>query len=258
MNLETRATTDSRCLTYAMAFALLLLAATLLALYPDWLARPLANAINGFTRDWRYADALAFALAYPTLQGVMLVSLIWCCWFSCATADLKARLLSGVLAATIAGLVAHVLKRTLPMPPKPIFDPALQLHLPSVLGDIETLRRTSFPDSHSFPSERAALFAGLAIAILLVRPRLGWVAFGCTLAAEFARVYLGLHYPTDIAGSFCLAAAIVWLAQMRWGAALGFSLVRWEKTSPAIFYAAAFIVCYQLANAFQDLRELLR
>jgi membrane-associated phospholipid phosphatase len=231
--------------------------AALLALYPDWFDRPLAKAINSLTKDRQFANTIAFGLTYPALQGVIVVSLVWCCWFSGIKAEQRARLLSGALAAVFAGLIASILKRTLPTSPKPIFDPVLGLDLPSVLGDIDTLRETSYPNSHSFPSERATMFAGLAIAIFLVRPKLGLLALGCTMAAEISRIYLGLHYPADIIGSFCLAAAIVWFAQMRWGLELGLRFVNWESTSAATFYMCAFFACYQMTTAFQDLRDLL-
>jgi undecaprenyl-diphosphatase len=236
----------------------LLLGATILALYPDWFDRPLAKAINSLTGDRQVADALAVGLAYPTLQGVIVVSLLWCCWFSGVKAESRAKLMGGAFAAAVAGFIAHILKRMLPTSPRPIFDPAVGLHPPSVLGDINTLRATSFPNSHTFPSERATLFAGLAIAILLVRPRLGLIALGCTLAAEISRIYLGLHNLDDIVGSFSLAAAAVWLAQMRWGSQLGLRFVRWESASAAIFYTCAFLACYQIASGFQDLRDLAR
>jgi hypothetical protein len=53
----------------------------------------------------------------------------------------------------------------LPTSPKPIFDAAIQLHLLAVLGDTDILRATSFPDAHTFPSDRATMYAGLAPAV---------------------------------------------------------------------------------------------
>jgi len=148
------------------------------------------------------------------------------------------------------------LQRTLPTSPQPIFDPLLQLHVPAVLGDIDTLRTTSSPNSHTFPSERATMFAGLAIAVFLIRPKLGLLALGCTMLADVSRIYLGLHYPADIIGSYSLAAAIVWLAQMQWSSELGLRFVRWESISPSTFYMCAFFAYYQVTTAFQDLRDL--
>jgi membrane-associated phospholipid phosphatase len=251
-----REVSDSRCLMNAMAFLLLLFGAAMLALNPDWFDRPLAKVFNSLTRDRQLANAIAFGLTYPILQGVIVVSLVWYCWFSGIEAELRARLVGGAIAAVVAGLIAGLLQRALPTSPKPIFDPVLELHLPTVFGDIDSLRKTSFVNSHSFPSERATMFAGLAFAIFLIRRKLGLLALGCAMAAEISRIYLGLHYPTDIIGSYCLAAAIVWFAQMRWGLELGLRYINWESASPATFYMCAFLACYQMATAFQDLRDL--
>ena len=251
-----RAVPHRRCLANAAAFSLLFFATAILALYPDWLNRPVAKAINSLTIDWQFANALAFSVAYPTLQGLAVVSLVWCCWFSGIKAELRAHIVSGTFAAILAGLIAHLLHRTLPTSPQPIFDPLLQLHVPAVFGDIDTLRTTSSPSSHTFPSERATMFAGLAIAVFLIRPKLGLLALGCTMLADVSRIYLGLHYPTDIIGSYSLAAAIVWLAQMQWSSELGLRFVRWESISPSTFYMCAFFAYYQVTTAFQDLRDL--
>jgi membrane-associated phospholipid phosphatase len=247
---------QSRSLSNAVLFSLLFLVAAILALNPDWFDRPVVKGINSFTTDWQFANALAFVLSYPTLQSAIVVSWVWCCWFSGLEADLRARIVSGAFAAVFAALISHFVQRMLPTSPKPIFDAALQLHLPAILGDIDILRPTSFPDAHTFPSDRATMYAGLAIAVLLVRPEIGLLALGCTMAAEISRIYLGLHYPTDIIGSFSLAASLVWLAQMPWGRALGSWFVSWERSSAATFYMCAFYLSYQVTNGFQDLREL--
>jgi membrane-associated phospholipid phosphatase len=255
-DLMSRTAADSRCLTNALAFAFLLGGASVLALSPDWLDRPAARAINSLTTGWQFANELAFALAYPTVQGVIVVSLIWYCWFSDITTESRARLVSGTCAAVLAGLIAHFLREALPTSPRPIVDPLLKLHLPDVLGDIDGLQAIFYPDSHRFPSDRATMFAGLAIAILLVRHKVGLLALACTMMAEGSRIYLGLHYPADIIGSFSLAAAVVWLAQMRWGSRLGLQFVGWEATSAATFYMCIFFASYQLATAFQEMRDL--
>jgi len=250
-----RERSDQQCLVNAAVFSLLLITAAILALYPDSFNRPLARAVNSVARDQHFASMLAFGLAYPALQGVIVVSLLWCCWFSALTAELRGRVISGTLAAVAAAVFAFLLQRTLSASPKPIFDPVLEFQLPATLGDLGA-GSASFPNSHTFPSERATMFAGLAIAIFLIRPKIGLVALACTIAVEMSRIYLGFHYPTDIIGSVSLAAAMVWLAQMRWGSELGLRFVRWEKASASTFYMFAYFSCYEMTTTFQDLRGI--
>jgi membrane-associated phospholipid phosphatase len=247
---------DRRCAAYAIAFLLLLLVAIACAFNSHWIDRPIAKALNEFTRTDGFANTIAYHLTYPTLEGLAVVSLVWACWFSVATAELRARIIAGAFAAVLAGLVANYLHDALPTPPKPIFDRGLDLHLPSVFGDMATLRANSFPDSHTFPSERATLFAGLAITIAIVQSRIGVLALAFTFVVEFCRIYLGLHFFTDIVGSICLAAASVWLAQMRWGVRIGLWFVNWQRASAPSFYACAFLASYFAATTFQELRDL--
>lgn len=66
------------------------------------------------------------------------------------------------------------------------------------------------PDS-SFPSDHATLLFALAFSLLAVRPaiwRSSWVLpFALACAVGWARVYLGAHYPIDIAGAALLGLA---------------------------------------------------
>ncbi|MGH2346585.1 MAG: phosphatase PAP2 family protein [Chloroflexota bacterium] len=65
----------------------------------------------------------------------------------------------------------------------------------------------------SFPSDHAALGFGLALPVLIARRDWGFVLLLGALILSFARVYVGAHYPGDIAGSLVVAmasTAIVW------------------------------------------------
>ncbi|MBV8661905.1 MAG: hypothetical protein JO107_02270 [Hyphomicrobiales bacterium] len=244
---------DWAALRRAAAYALALVAATLFALEPDWLDRPLARGVNDVVARLPEAQNLAFALISPTVQTVAVGLLAWVCWRSGKEDATRARLASGAVAAVLAAVAAQCLNLALPTPPKPIFDPAAGLRASPLFADVDALSESA---SHSFPSARATLFAGLAIAVTFVRPRLGAIALGCTLALELGRIALGLHYPADIAASFALAAAFVQLAQMRFAAAPGGWLVRWEGRSPLTFYLCVFLACWRLTDRFHDVRDL--
>lgn len=252
-----RTLSDLHCLTHAAALCLLFVGTTFLALNPDWIDRPLAKAVNTVASNQPFASRLAFGAVYPTTEGAVAVSLLWYCWFAHDGPESRARLVSGVCAAVLAALVAHFLQGTLPTTPKPIFDSALALHIPDVLGDAAVLRSAPFAGTPAFPSERAVLFAGLAIAILLVHFELGLLALAWTLMIELARVYLGLHYPTNALGSLALAGTLAWLAQTRPSLELGALVLRWERSAPPSFYLCSFLASYVVV-AFQDLRELAK
>ena len=56
------------------------------------------------------------------------------------------------------------------------------------------------PTDPSFPSNLAAVVFGLALAVWLMNKRMGtWLLIMASVAC-FARVYVGIHYPSDILG----------------------------------------------------------
>lgn len=247
------ATSKSRLISASCATAIFI-GSIVLTINHDWVDRPLAKYIDGLAKGRQLAALAAFCISYPALQGVTVVSLLWAAWFSCANTEEKARLSSGIIAAILAALASSVLQQFLPASPKPIFDAALGFHPAVILGDASGL--ASNASQHSFPSERATLFAGLGLAAVFVRREFGLLALALSLATEAARIYLGLHYLSDIVGSMSLAGSAVLIAQFDWSVRYSMLFVRLERVSPPIFYMLAFILTYLLSTAFQDLREI--
>ena len=68
-----------------------------------------------------------------------------------------------------------------------------------------------YPNGYSFPSGHTMHALGAATAFLLCNRRLGIAAMVLALCIAFTRVYLGVHYPTDIIGGMLvgIGAAIL-------------------------------------------------
>jgi membrane-associated phospholipid phosphatase len=235
-------------------FALLFAAAALLRLFPDYLDRPLQVLVWEMGAGNAHAVNFAMVVTYPAVEGVGLTALIWYCWFATDRTDEQARLLRCVTAAVLAGVAANLFHGLLPSVPKPMYDPEVHAHMPLVLQ--QALGNDAPMGASSFPSERGALFAGVAAAVWRSRRAAGLTALALFAFVEACRVFLGLHYPTDIAGSFSLGAALVWLADGRLFPRLGTGLIRWGTASAPVFYMGAFVASYCVATAFEDVRAL--
>src|ERR1700674_719636 len=74
-----REVSHSRYLINSILFLLVFLGTTILRLYPDWFDRPVAKVLNNFAMDHHFANKLAIGAAYPTLEGMIVVSLLWYC-----------------------------------------------------------------------------------------------------------------------------------------------------------------------------------
>nr|WP_232247899.1 phosphatase PAP2 family protein [Kitasatospora azatica] len=65
--------------------------------------------------------------------------------------------------------------------------------------------------THSFVSDHSTMSMAVAVALFLVNRRLGAIAGVLALLQGFCRMFMGVHYPTDVLGGYALAAAVVLL-----------------------------------------------
>ena len=77
--------------------------------------------------------------------------------------------------------------------------------LPDVLTPIGKTGAFSFPSNHAINNFAAATF------FYRLYPKLKWVLFTGAFLVAFSRVYLGLHYPSDILGGAIIGVAFGYL-----------------------------------------------
>lgn len=79
-----------------------------------------------------------------------------------------------------------------------------------VLGDVITPLGCS--GTFSFPSNHALNNFAAAFFFYLLFPKLKWILFTTAALVSISRVYLGLHYPSDIIGGAVIGSALGYFA----------------------------------------------
>jgi len=77
---------------------------------------------------------------------------------------------------------------------------------PYSLADVRLLVSTT--TSGSFPSSHASVHLAGATLLQLRHQKLGWVLFPIAFLVSYSRVYVGVHYPSDILGGAVLGAGV--------------------------------------------------
>jgi undecaprenyl-diphosphatase len=212
------------------------------------------------------------------LKGGVLMAAMWWIWFStssrrssaasegemlCAP-DEQARadrrtILLGFCGTVIALVIARTLEVLGRFRWRPLNYPEM-FHVPFGV-DIST--SAYFRNDNCFPSDHAALFFGLATILFLLRRRIGVIAYlYAAIVISLPRVYLMLHYPTDIIVGGLLGATCV-VATCGLGQHLGIirwfsdKLIDWSIRRPASFYACLFVWCFSVAEMFEGVRMVL-
>lgn len=77
---------------------------------------------------------------------------------------------------------------------------------------VSTVEACPAPGDWSFPSNHAAIAAAAAVALLFVGRRLGTLAVAAACAMAAARVWVGVHYPHDVAAGLIVGSLVAFLA----------------------------------------------
>ncbi len=102
------------------------------------------------------------------------------------------------------------------------------------------------------------MFFALCAVIWRERPQLGIAAFVWAAIIDLARVYEGYHFPSDVIGSIALGLLVLYLSQALHGTRPVSRVLVWAQHRAAWFYLAAFVMTYQIATLFDDVREIGR
>lgn len=164
----------------------------------------LLRDINGLAKDApRWFDRVMEAVGEYGLILIMVLIAGWCWWRVARRSGTEApAAVAGVIWSGLAAAIALVLNvplRNFVDRPRPFVDHQ----------GLEVLvkGKTDF----SFVSDHATLVMAVAMGLFMVSRKWGLAAIAVALAEGFCRVYMGVHYPTDVLGGFALGTAVALL-----------------------------------------------
>jgi undecaprenyl-diphosphatase len=204
--------------------------------------------VNQFSQhSWMFDKLVVHLEKNNLLKGGVLSTIIWWAWFKkeeCSCNNRK-HVISTLVSCIIAIIFGRIIALALPFRPRPMHEEALHLVLPFGMT-------SGWESLSAFPSDHAVLFFALATGLLFISKWLGTFAlFYALLFIGFPRVYLGLHYPSDI-----IAGAVIGISIALAGniylikSTLVKSIIDWSNSKPSIFYPLFFLVTYQIADLF--------
>lgn len=160
--------------------------------------------INGLAKDaphW-FDRVMEYVGEYGIVLAMVLLG-VWCWWSVRRRGDEDAAssvaaLVWAPLAAGIAVLV-NVPIRGFVERPRPFVDHQ----------GLEVL--VTGKTDYSFVSDHATIAMAIGVGLFVANRKFGLVGIGLALLEGFCRVYMGVHYPTDVVGGFALGTAVALL-----------------------------------------------
>jgi undecaprenyl-diphosphatase len=200
-----------------------------------------------------FDGAVVFLSNNGFLRGGILAALCWWAWFkngedTAKNKDAREVIISAMLACVVSIVIARLVVMAFPFRVRPISDPTNGLHFPA--------SRMDWQNWSSFPSDHAMMFFTLTTCLFFVSRVMGWIAlFDSVVLICLPRVYLGIHYPTDILAGAAIGIGIGLLANGRaLRSFLAKGVLAWIQKYPGSFYAVFFLFMYQVTVIFFDLR----
>lgn len=221
--------------------------------------RVILEFFNGFSqRSWTFDNVIYLFSDADFFKGGIVAAILWALWFARdkeeAVVETRKTVLATFAGSFVALFLGMILAITLPFRLRPLHQPALNFHLPFGM-ETGVLEGWS-----SFPSDHATLFAGLVTGIFLISRRLGFISIIYVFLVVFIpRIYLGFHYPTDILAGILLGCVCVLLTNRSMiKKPLTDPLLAWSEKYPRVFYGTFFILFYETAALFDDVRDFGR
>ena len=219
----------------------------------------IVSVLNSFARrSWTFDWLVAVLDSNYIVKGGVMAALLLTVWFreSGETDAMKIRrasMVSGLFATCAAVLVARVVSFAFPFRGRLLYEPGIHFVRPFSMDGQDLTGWWS-----SFPSDNAVLFFALAATVYASCRRAGVIAYvHALITVAFARVYVGIHHPTDIVAGALIGISIVQLSQISaarcWVTRVP---MEWLSERPQVFYPLMFMLLLTISTVFDPVFSL--
>jgi undecaprenyl-diphosphatase len=213
--------------------------------------------LSGLAGNWILDRLASQEESNDLLKGGIFFAAYWYLWFRRdSNRDIHRRyILAIIVAAPLAIIAARTIAFLAPFRLRPIYDPTL-------VHPVYSIPATANIENWSaFPSDTAAYFFALAFGLVYLLRRFaipimlytaGWICF--------PRMYLGLHYASDIVAGSLIGITISWLSLRSelLQSIVARRVLAAAETRPEWFYAIAFLISLEMTTVFEGSRLLGR
>jgi undecaprenyl-diphosphatase len=212
--------------------------------------------INTFSQhSWIFDNLIVLLSQNKLMEGGVLATIIWLAWFKndeCQSHN-REHIILTLLTCIVAIALARLLALSLPFRVRPLSCEGIQFLLPYGMSP------TTLINWSSFPSDNAVLFYALSTGILFASRTIGTFALVyTTLFICFPRIYLGVHYPTDIIAGAIIGMTIAILNNVYLIKIKGLQIIaNCSYSLPDLFYPLFFILTFQIADTFDSSRVII-
>lgn len=212
--------------------------------------------LNQFSQlSWTLDSTIRFISGNHLIKGGVLLTIFWWGWFKTNEYQpyIQLHLIATLFSSFIAMIVARALAKSLPFRLRPIHEDNIDFTLPY------SMKPTLLEGWSSLPSDHAVLFYALSAGMFYISKKVGIFALiYTTLFICLPRIYLGLHYPTDIIAGAFIGIAITTVCNSNYFIVnKSQSVLDWSRSKPEYFYPIFFIITYQIADMFNSSRALI-
>ena len=211
--------------------------------------------LNGFSQKSMFFDRLMnFVVDNYFIKGGIVMSMLWFLWFhkSPKIKNNKEGVLITLLSTFIAIIIGRLLEMTLPFRVRPAYNQDINFIKPYRFGNY------GLDNWSSFPSDHAVMFFALATGIFLISKKAGILTYLYVFFIIcFPRMYLGLHYPTDILVGAVIGIFISFIvSKSKIFAPLIKQITQFSSNHPGYFYALFFLLSFQISDLFEEIRTI--